>query len=63
MPAEGTVTYADKDHPFLNDTAFDVLDWGSASGKVNNKPFGFNIGYGFGDTSSATENIFPITNF
>jgi hypothetical protein len=24
---------------------------------VNGKPFGFNIGYGFGNTSAATENI------
>ena len=31
--------------------------WGSASGLVDNVPFGFNIGYGFGDTSKATENI------
>ncbi len=31
--------------------------WGSASGLVDNIPFGFNIGYGFGDTSKATENI------
>ena len=25
--------------------------------RVGGKPFGFNIGYGFGDTSAATENI------
>ena len=31
--------------------------WGSASGKVDGIPFGFNIGYGFGDTSAATENM------
>jgi Protein of unknown function (DUF2804). len=31
--------------------------WGSASGKIDGKPFGFNLGYGFGDTSLATENI------
>ena len=30
--------------------------WGSASGMVDGVPFGFNIGYGFGDTSAATEN-------
>jgi hypothetical protein len=24
---------------------------------LNGKPFGFNIGYGFGDTTAATENI------
>lgn len=31
--------------------------WGSASGEVGGIPFGFNIGYGFGDTSAATENM------
>jgi hypothetical protein len=31
--------------------------WGSASGMLNDKLFGFNIGYGFGDTSAASENI------
>ncbi len=31
--------------------------WGSGSGIVDDKRFGFNIGYGFGDTSAATENI------
>ena len=31
--------------------------WGSASGEVDGLPFGFNIGYGFGDTSAATENM------
>lgn len=31
--------------------------WGSLSTLHNNKDFGFNIGYGFGDTSKATENI------
>ena len=31
--------------------------WGSGNGTVGGKPFGFNIGYGFGDTSAASENI------
>ncbi len=31
--------------------------WGSASGAVDGVPFGWNIGYGFGDTSAATENM------
>ncbi|MBR3993624.1 MAG: DUF2804 domain-containing protein, partial [Anaerotignum sp.] len=51
-------------------TAFGTLDWGrgvwtydntwywgSGNAMVNGKPFGFNIGYGFGNTSAATENI------
>jgi hypothetical protein len=31
--------------------------WGSASGLAGDVPFGFNIGYGFGDTSAASENV------
>ena len=31
--------------------------WGSGNAWVHGKPFGFNIGYGFGDTSAASENI------
>lgn len=31
--------------------------WGSASGYIDGIPFGFNIGYGFGDTSAASENM------
>jgi hypothetical protein len=31
--------------------------WGSASGLAGDVPFGFNIGYGFGDTSQASENM------
>ena len=31
--------------------------WGSASGLAGDTPFGFNIGYGFGDTSAASENV------
>ena len=31
--------------------------WGSASGELDGIPFGWNIGYGFGDTSAATENV------
>jgi len=27
------------------------------SGKVNGVPVGFNLGYGFGDTKNATENM------
>lgn len=31
--------------------------WGAATGIVEGHEFGFNIGYGFGDTSGATENM------
>lgn len=70
MPAEGTLEYGEKSLSFDPATCFGVLDWGrgvwtyantwywgSASGLVEGTPFGFNIGYGFGDTSAATENM------
>ena len=70
MPASGHVIYAGQRYQFAPTSAFAVLDWGrgvwtydntwywgSASGLVDGKPFGFNIGYGFGDTSAASENI------
>jgi len=34
--------------------------WASASGTVEGQLFGMNLGYGFGDTSKATENIFFV---
>jgi len=70
MRAEGTITYGTKKLVFEPTNSFGVLDWGrgvwtyantwywgSASGLVNSKPFGFNIGYGFGNTTAATENM------
>ena len=70
MRAEGTVKIGNKVYTFEPDTAFGVLDWGrgvwtyhntwywgSASGLVDGVDFGFNIGYGFGDTSAASENM------
>ena len=53
------------------DDCYGVLDWGrgvwtysntwywsSMSGQYNGKIIGFNLGYGFGDTSNASENVF-----
>ncbi|SHK07999.1 DUF2804 domain-containing protein [Hespellia stercorisuis] len=70
MPASGTMTFDGKTYTFSPQTDYGTLDWGrgvwtydnmwywgSANATVNGKPFGFNIGYGFGDTSAATENI------
>ncbi len=70
MAAEGSMTYDGKTYTFSKETDFGTLDWGrgvwtydnrwywgSGNGRVNGKAFGFNIGYGFGDTSAATENI------
>lgn len=70
MRASGTVVYGDKTYHFDPDTDFGTLDWGrgvwtydntwywgSGNGIVEGKPFGFNLGYGFSDRSSASENI------
>ena len=70
MPAEGKVTFDGKDYVFDKKNSFGTLDWGrgvwtykntwywgSASGMAEGKRFGFNIGYGFGDTSAASENM------
>jgi hypothetical protein len=70
MRVHGKVNVLGKDYEFSQENSFAVLDWGrgvwtykntwywgSASGQVNNKTFGFNLGYGFGDTSAATENM------
>ncbi|GAB6988193.1 DUF2804 domain-containing protein [Paenibacillus pini] len=70
MPAEGMVSVGDKKYPFEPDTAFGLLDWGrgvwpfshewfwgNGSGIINGKRFGFNIGFGFGNTETATENM------
>ncbi len=68
MTANGYVDFDDKKIDFKNN--FGVLDWGrgvwtynniwywgTASGLVDGKSFGINIGYGFGDLSNATENM------
>ena len=70
MRADGTVRFKDKEYRFDPAKDFGVLDWGrgvwtydntwywgSASGLAGGIPFGFNIGYGFGDTSAASENM------
>ncbi|MBI9009156.1 MAG: DUF2804 domain-containing protein [Tenericutes bacterium] len=70
MPTSGTVQIGEKEYIFDKSKHFSVLDWGrgvwtykntwywgSLSGLVKGKRFGFNIGYGFGDTSAASENM------
>lgn len=70
LRADGAVTIGGDRFAFAPDEALGVLDWGrgawtydntwywgSASGFVDGRVFGFNIGYGFGDTSAATENM------
>ena len=70
MRASGNVCYKDKIYEFTPDNSLALLDWGrgvwpyktkwywsAGQGMVNGKIFGFNLGYGFGDTSAATENM------
>lgn len=69
MKATGTVSIGSINYIFDNDSSA-VLDWGrgiwtynntwywsSLNTYINGKPFGFNLGYGFGDTSKASENM------
>ncbi len=70
MPAKGFVHYGGRTYEFDPADSFGTLDWGrgvwtysntwywgSASGLADGIDFGFNIGYGFGDTSAASENM------
>ncbi|MDY5564455.1 MAG: DUF2804 domain-containing protein, partial [Candidatus Limivicinus sp.] len=70
MRAKGQVSYDGRDYVFDPADSFAVLDWGrgvwtyhntwywgSASYQVDGVPFGWNIGYGFGNTAAASENM------
>ena len=70
MRASGTVAYGGRSYRFDPEESFAVLDWGrgvwtyhntwywgSASYQVDGVPFGWNIGYGFGNCAAATENM------
>lgn len=70
MTASGSVWVDGEQYNFDSQNSFGVLDWGrgvwtynntwywgSGSGIVDGESFGFNIGYGFGDTSAASENV------
>ena len=67
--AEGWIELGDRRFELTPDLFFAVLDWGrgvwtyhntwywgSASGLLDGVPFGWNIGYGFGNTAAASEN-------
>jgi hypothetical protein len=73
MKAEGFVQYGNERIEFSKDDSLALLDWGrgvwtykntwywgAGHGYVNGKIVGFNIGYGFGDTSNASENMLFI---
>lgn len=70
MPARGSALFDGERYDFAPTSSFGTLDWGrgvwtyantwywgSLNATVGGKPFGFNIGYGFGDTSAASENM------
>ena len=70
MPASGYVKFGGKTFEFTPDKNFGTLDWGrgvwtydntwywgSGNGFIGGKRFGFNIGYGFGNTTAASENM------
>ena len=69
MPAAGELRFGSRTFAFDPADSFGVLDWGrgvwsysnrwywgSASGRIGGSSFGFNVGYGFGDTAAASEN-------
>lgn len=74
MPAEGWVEYQGTRHTIQPGNSLGSLDWGrgvweyssfwvwaSASGFLpDRRRIGLNMGYGFGDTSAATENCFIL---
>ncbi|MBQ7977850.1 MAG: DUF2804 domain-containing protein [Clostridia bacterium] len=68
--AKGFAQVGDDNINFDPQDTFAILDWGrgvwtykntwywsSAAGEIDGNQFGFNLGYGFGDTSKATENM------
>jgi len=70
LVGEGKATLGNLEIQFKKEECFGVLDWGrgvwtydntwywgTGSGKINNELFGFNLGYGFSDRSSCTENV------
>jgi hypothetical protein len=70
MRACGQVRYRGETIAFSPDDSFGLLDWGrgvwpyknswywsAGHGLVDGEVFGFNLGYGFGDSSAASENM------
>ena len=70
MSAEGFYEFDGRRVKFDKADSFGTLDWGrgvwtrsntwywgSGNSWINGKRFGFNLGYGFGDTSAASENV------
>lgn len=70
MRASGTVRFKENVYSFSDTNTYGLLDWGrgvwpykttwywgAAQGTISGNLFGFNLGYGFGNTSAATENM------
>ncbi len=70
MRASGKAVFDGKEYVFDPATDFGTLDWGrgvwtydntwywgSGNADIDGHAFGFNIGYGFGDTTAASENM------
>ena len=70
MRASGWIEFDGKRYEFDPATDFGTLDWGrgvwtydntwywgSGNADIDGHAFGFNLGYGFGDTSASTENV------
>jgi hypothetical protein len=70
MPAAGRAIVGGIEYSINPDNTFGLLDWGrgvwlfknewfwsNGSQIIDGRRFGFNLGYGFGDTSAATENM------
>ncbi|MCR5823009.1 MAG: DUF2804 domain-containing protein [Lachnospiraceae bacterium] len=70
MPASGEVNFDGKTYRFNPENDYGTLDWGrgvwtydntwywgNGNAKVGGHSFGFNLGYGFGNTQAASENI------
>ena len=70
MRAQGLIIHQGVEIEVNPEKTFGILDWGrgvwtyentwywgAGNGLIDGKVFGFNIGYGFGDTSAATENM------
>jgi len=70
MRAVGSFDIGELHHDFSEENSFGLLDWGRgvwtrdntwfwgvAQGMQDGHLFGFNLGYGFGDTSAASENM------
>lgn len=71
MRAEGFMSFDGRTYDFRKEDSFGCLDWGrgvwtyentwywsNISGNYEGHRFGWNLGYGFGDTSAASENVF-----